>query len=693
MKNNNVSLTIGNTPITFETGYIAKQANGSVILDMNGTVILATVCMTPKAEPEKDFFPLVVDYQERAYAAGKIPGGFFKKEGRPKDAETLTARVIDRTIRPLFPDGMRNGVQVICSVLSSDSKNDPDVQAVNAASAALVISDVPFNGPCGGVRVGMIDNEFIINPTYKQRAESVLDIIVCATKEKIMMLETKADQIPENIIIDGIKFGHEHVKKIIEAQEDLTRQCGRAKADLTYYLPDKNLLTAIKEKSGPVIEQIFNEPDKINKGKLRQDITDKMIEEFRDEENCVTENEIIKAFDKAEKIYIRDKILYSKVRPDGREQHEIRPIDCAVSFLPHTHGSSVFTRGQTQAIGVATLGMKNDTPMIEDLTGISFKKFFLHYAFPPYSVGEVSPLRGSSRREIGHGALAEKAVDVIIPDHDVFPYTIRVNSEITESNGSSSMASVCAATLALMDAGVPVKAPVAGIAMGVVTNDDDYLVLTDIQGAEDHCGDMDFKVAGSRNGITAIQLDMKIQGITYAIIEETLAAAKNARCFILDRIESTISSPREKVAACAPKITVLDIKNEKIGELIGPGGKNIKKITAATEVEIEIDDETNKVSIFTNNEEAMLKAVSMVRNIIDDLEIGRIYDAVVEKVTDFGAFCGVGQKSGLCHVSELSDSFVKNVSDIVKEGDNVKVKVIAIDAQGRIKFSIKQASE
>ena len=684
--------TIGANEIILETGHLAKQANGAVVLDINGTVVLATACMTADAQEEKDFFPLIVDYQERTYAAGKIPGGFFKKEGRPKEAETLTARVVDRSIRPLFPDGMRNGVQVICSVISSDGQNDPDVQAVNAASAALVISDIPFDGPISCVRVGRVDGNFVVNPTHAQREQSDLDVIVSGTKDKVVMIETKAKQLDEATVTQALKFGHEHVRLLIDLQMELKAAAGKEKAKITYFTPAPELVDTVRAKSLPALETIFNEPDKIKTAQLRRQHVDTLVADM--ESDVLPAARIKSAFEVVEKKFIRNKILREKIRPDGRQQTQIRPISASVSMLPRTHGSSLFTRGQTQAMAVATLGTKEDSPLIEDLTGKSYKRFFLHYSFPPYSVGEVAPIRSSSRREIGHGALAEKAVDVVMPGYEKFPYTIRLVSEILESNGSSSMASVCAATMALMDAGVPIEHPVAGIAMGLVTDGDDFIVLTDIQGAEDHSGDMDFKVAGTRNGITAIQLDIKIDGLDYRIIEETLAKARDARLHLLDIMEQAISEPRPVVSQYAPKIVMLDINPDKIGELIGPGGKVIRRIQSEAGVEIEIDDDVNKVTVFSVSQESLDKGVQMVRDIIQDVEIGKTYDAIVRKIMAFGAFCDISSnKSGLVHVSELKEGFVKEVTDVVKEGDQVRVKVIGIDEQGRINLSMRQADK
>jgi len=587
---------------------------------------------------------------------------------------------------------MRNGVQVICSVISSDGQNDPDVQAVNAASTALVISDIPFNGPIACVRVGRIDGTFVVNPTYVQREKSDLDVVVSATKDKVVMIETKAQQVDEATIVEALKFGHKHIRDIIDLQLELKAKAGREKAQLTYFNPAPALIELVREKALADLETVFNEPDKIKTGILRRQLTEKLIAEMESEE--LTATAIKTAFEVVEKKFIRNKILRENIRPDGRQQTQIRPLAASVGLLPRTHGSSLFTRGQTQAMAVATLGTKEDSPMIEDLTGKSYKRFFLHYSFPPYSVGEVAPMRSSSRREIGHGALAEKSVDVVMPGYEEFPYTIRLVSEILESNGSSSMASVCAATMALMDAGVPIKHPVAGIAMGLVTDGDDFIVLTDIQGAEDHSGDMDFKVAGTRNGITAIQLDLKILGIDYRIITETLAKARDARNVILDVIEQTIAQPRTHVSEFAPKIVMLDINPDKIGELIGPGGKVIRRIQSEAGVEIEIDDDANKVTIFSVSKESLDKGVQMVTDIIQDVEIGKTYDAIVRKIMNFGAFCDISSnKSGLVHVSELKEGFVKEVADVVKEGDQVRVKVIGIDEQGRINLSMRQADK
>jgi len=675
--------------IIFETGSLAKQANGAVLLKLKGTVILVSACMDKEAKQDLDFFPLTVDYQEKTYAAGRIPGGFFKKEGRPKDIEIITSRVVDRTIRPLFAQDQRNAVQLVCVVLSSDAENDPDILAINGASCALTISDIPFSGPIGAVRVAKTDQGFIVNPTYKQREESSLDMIVTGNKEKISMIEAKASKENEEVVLEAIKFGHKYIKDLIVAQEKIREEAGKEKAELQLSEVDTQLLNRVKEKVKTSQEEVYGHTDREERQKAKKELLDNLINELESEE--VEPKTIKAAFEKIEKEFVRKKILKEKRRPDGRGPDDLRSIECQVNVLPRTHGSALFSRGQTQSLAVTTLGTTSDEQMIEALEGQTFKHFMLHYSFPPFSVGEVSPLRGPSRREIGHGALAEKALEAVIPSKEEFPYTIRVVSEILESNGSSSMASACAAALSLMDAGVPIEEPIAGVALGLITDRDDYLILTDIAGIEDHCGDMDFKIAGVKEGITAIQLDLKIHGIDYKILQESLSIAKIKRNEILTKMEQALSKPREKVSEFAPKIKHIKVNPEKIGELIGPGGRTIRKIINQTGVNIDIDDEKGLATISAEDEESLRNGIKMVESIIRDPQVGEIYDGKVAKITNFGAFCEIAPgKSGLLHVSEISNNFVKNVSDYLKEGDEVRVIIIGIDEQGRINLSKKQ---
>lgn len=692
MGNSKITASLNNSEIIFETGVIAKQANGAVLIQLKGTAIIVSACMSKEPKEGLDFFPLTVDYQERTYAAGKIPGGFFKREGRPKEIEILSARVIDRSIRPLFPEGMRNSVQIICTAVSSDGENDPDILAINGASSALAISDIPFNGPIAAVRVGKIGSEFVVNPTYAQREESSLDLIISGNKEKVLMIEGQAKEEDEKTVLKAVESAHIEIKKIVDAIEKLKGICGKPKTEVFLKTTNKELSEKIENKAKDIFKEISGYTKKSEREKIKDDFLKKTYEDLETEE--ITRQDIKDAFEKEEKKFMRSYIMENKIRFDKRQPKDIRPISCEVNFLPRTHGSALFTRGQTQSLAVTTLGTTVDEQKIESLEGQYFKHFMLHYSFPPFSVGEVSPLRGPSRREIGHGSLAEKALEINVPSKEKFPYTIRVVSEILESNGSSSMASVCAASLSLMDAGVPIKEPTAGVALGLITKGDSHLILVDIAGIEDHYGDMDFKVAGTKNGITAIQLDLKINGITYAILEEALALAKEARYTILDKMLQALNKPREKVSRFAPKIRYVPIPREKIGEVIGPGGRTIRSIISRTGVTIDIDDEKGRATIAASDEEALNKGIKMVEEIIKDPEVGEIYNATVEKITSFGAFCEIlPGKSGLLHISELASGFVKDVSDYLKEGDIVKVKVIGIDDQGKIKLSKKQADE
>ena len=678
--------------VIFETGRLATQANGAVLVQLKGTVVLTTACMSKEPQQEIDFFPLTVDYQEKTYAAGKIPGGFFKREGKPKDIEILSARVVDRSIRPLFPKGLRNSVQVVCIVLSSDAENDPDILAINGASAALTISDIPFQGPIGAARIGKDSEGFIINPTYNQREKSLLDIIVTANKEKILMIEAKATQEKEEVILEALKFAHAYIQKLIAAQEELKEKIGKEKLSPQLFKLDSEFLNKLKEKSVSFLENLYKKESKEERENLRRTFLEELknAEEFQEIEEETLKNGLTEI----EKEFVRRKILTEKIRPDKRGPHQLRPIWCQVKVLPRTHGSAIFTRGQTQSLAVTTLGTTSDEQLVEALEGQTFKHFMLHYSFPPFSVGEVSPLRAPSRREIGHGALAEKAIEPVIPKKEKFPYTIRVVSEILESNGSSSMASVCAATLSLMDAGVPIEEPVAGIALGLIKEENTHLILVDIAGIEDHSGDMDFKIAGTKKGITAIQLDLKISGIDYKIIEESLSLAKKVRLQILEKMLQVLDKPRKNISEFAPKIKYLKINPEKIGELIGPGGRTIRKIINQTGVAIDINDENGEVTISAENEEALNKGIKMVEEITKELEVGKIYPAKVTRITNFGAFCEIAPgKIGLLHISEISSNFVKNVSDYLKEGDIIQVKITQMDQQGRITLSKKQADE
>jgi len=689
------SLTIpnlGKSPFVLSTGEWAKQANGSVSITYGDTVVLATACMSKEASAGRDFFPLMVEYQEKTYSMGKIPGGFFKKEGRPRDKEILTARLIDRPLRPLFPKGMTNEVQVVTMVLSSDAKNDPDVLAVNAASCALLISDIPFTNPVGAVRVSKVKDNFVVNPTYEERGDSLMDLVVVGTDSKIIMLEGGLDRIAEEEVLGAIKFAHPFIKEIIKVQHELRKKVGKDKKELPLSEVNKELLEAVRGKVGSKLEEAYCLTKKEEKGVFLKGLICLLNEGLVSEESGITEGDISSALHILEEETLRKKILEEEKRPDGRSIADIRAIECIVKALPRTHGSATFTRGQTQSLAVTTLGTSSDEQFIEALEGESTKHFMLHYSFPPFSVGEVKFMRGPSRRDIGHGALAEKSLFPIIPSKEEFPYTIRIVSEILESNGSSSMASVCAGSLSLMDAGIPIKDAVAGIAIGLIAGDKDYKILTDIAGAEDHYGDMDFKVAGTKDGITAIQLDTKIDGLTFKMIEDALERAKEARSFILEKMKESIDLPRRELSEYAPKIRSFEVNPDKIGAIIGPGGKIIKRIQRENNVNIDIDDETSVVSVAAETVEDLERAVKLISSLVKDIEVGEIYEVKVEKIVSFGAFCEIAPgKSGLIHVSELSDEFVKEVEEFLKIGDIIKAKVIGVDPQGKIRLSLKQA--
>jgi polyribonucleotide nucleotidyltransferase len=693
---NSISIpNLGKSELRFSTGVWAKQANGSVCVSCGDTVVLATACMSDNSAPGRDFFPLMVEYQEKTYAMGKIPGGFFKKEGRPKDQEMLNARLIDRPIRPLFPKGMTNEVQIVAMCLSSDAKNDPDILAVNGASCALMISDIPFDEPVGAVRVSKVADELMVNPTYQDRAQSTMDVVVVGTEKRIIMLEAESKQVSEEQVFEAIAFAQPFIKQIIDSQKQLRDKVGKPKKEVTLSVPKKELIEQIRSKVYDALVEIYCLTEKAEKKEKTSQILSSLTDELVSDESEISESDIKSALDSIFEEILRKQILDKEKRPDGRGIMDIRPIDCQVGALPRTHGSAVFTRGQTQALAVVALGTSSDEQRIETLEGETTKHFMLHYMFPPFSVGEVKFMRGPSRRDIGHGALAEKALAQVVPSKDEFPYTIRVVSEILESNGSSSMATTCAASLSMMDAGIPLKQPVAGIAIGLIADEQDenkYKILTDIQGAEDHYGDMDFKVAGTKDGITAIQLDTKIHGLTLAMIKDTLNSAKTARLAILEKMNQAIGAPRDNLSEYAPKIESFEVDPDKIGAIIGPGGKTIKRIQRENNVTVDIDDETNVVSVAAGNSEDLQRAVKLITNLIKDIEVGEVYEVRVEKIVNFGAFCEIAPgKSGLVHVSELSDGFVKEVTDVVKEGDLVTAKVIGVDPQGKIRLSIKQA--
>ena len=681
----------GNNDLILETGKIAKQANGSVTIRYGATVVLVTACMSRQPREGQDFFPLTVECQEKTYAAGKIPGGFFKREGRPSESEILTARLIDRPIRPLFPKGLLNEIQVMAIVLSSDGENDPDVLSVIGASVALSISDIPFDGPLAACRVGRCNNQLILNPTYAQIENSDLDLVVAANRKGIVMLESRAREVSEEIFLEAAKFGFENLQDIIRVEEEFIQKYGKPKVDIKYKKIDPELQKKVEQLSKERLKEVYA----LNKKEEREEAVDLLSKEL---ENTLTAEghlavDIRTALVGVEKEQVRNKILQENVRIDGRGFKDIRPITCEVSVLPRTHGSSIFTRGQTQSLAVTTLGTGDDEQLIEALEGEKYKSFMLHYSFPPFSVGETAPVRGPGRREIGHGALAEKALLTVMPSKEKFPYTIRVVSEILESNGSSSMATVCAATLSLMDAGVPIKDAVGGVALGLIKEDNKTVILTDITGLEDHFGDMDLKVAGTKKGISVVQLDLKIDGIDLDLLRNCLLQAKEAKNLVLAKMEQALAQPRQELSSFAPRIEVIKVNTEKIGELIGPSGKTIKKIIAATGVTIDVQED-GSVLVASNDPAKSKEALGMIKAITEDIQVGTIYLAKVKRIMPFGAFCEIApNKEGLVHVSELADRFVKNVEEVVKLGDEFKVKVIGVDELGRINLSKKQAEE
>lgn len=689
----NVEVPFGNEKIILSTGKLAKQADGAVTVQLGGSVVLVTACASRSVREGIDFFPLMVEYQEKTYAAGRIPGGFFKREGRPSESEILISRLIDRPLRPLFPEGMRNDVQVVALVLSSDGQNDPDILAVIGASAALSISPIPFGGPIGAVRVARVNNEWVVNPTYTQRAACDVDLVVVGNKEKVIMIEGEAKSLGEDVILEGLKLGHKSLLASIEVQEKLMKLCPVKKMEFEDLSVNIGLVNSIKTAFMDRVKKNCQIAGKEERMEAVCKLQEEAIKKFcvENEEEPVCDKDIKAALDVLEKEEIRRLAMEEQRRVDGRKLDELRAIKGEVGVLPRTHGSGLFTRGQTQGLAVTTLGTRADEQLIEALEGKSYKKFMLHYTFPPFSVGEVKPMRGPGRREIGHGALAEKSVKAVMPTSEEFPYTVRVVSEILESNGSSSMATVCAASLSLMDAGVPIKEPVAGIAMGLVHDGSKHLLLTDIAGLEDHHGDMDFKIAGTRTGIVAIQLDLKIHGINFDIIAEVLERSRKARLQVLDKMAEALEKPRTELSAYAPRIINMKIAQDRIGDLIGPGGKNIRKIIELTGVSIDVEDD-GSVLVASTDSEASQRAVDMIKGLTEDAEIGKIYKGKVKRIMNFGAFVEIlPNKEGLVHVSELDDKYVKNVEDVVKLGDEVTVKVISIDELGRVNLSRKQA--
>ena len=681
-------IKLGGKTLTLETGKIARQADGAIIATCGETVVISTVVGAKKVNPETDYFPLQVNYQEKYYAAGKIPGGYFKREARPTESETLISRLIDRPIRPLFPENFRNEVQILPTVLSYDNENEADILSIIASSAALAISGLPFQGPIAASRVGYINDNYVLNPSKEELKESKLDLVVAGTKDAVLMVESEASGLTEKQMLDAVKFGHEKFIPVIQAIESLAKKCSKEswKIEEKDYTELKNKISKELTKD---LEKAFSEKDKKKRSELVSLATEKCKSLFEGDETY-SELEISLQLKNLEKDIVRTKILKSKKRIDGRGLSDVRPIKCEVGVLPRTHGSALFTRGETQALVTTTLGTTEDEQRIESLEGQKRVRFMLHYNFPPFSVGEVGRV-GTGRREVGHGKLAWRALNSLLPEKEKFPYTLRVVSEITESNGSSSMATVCGASLALMDAAVPIAQPVAGIAMGLIKEKKEFSVLSDILGDEDHLGDMDFKVAGTKDGITSLQMDIKITGITFEIMEQALSQAKEGRDHILGEMSKAIKSSRKEVSKYTPKIETVKVDKKDIAAVIGKGGATIREIVELSGAKVDVKD-TGEVTIAAPDEKSRSKAMEMVKNIIAKPEMGKIYKGKVVKIMEFGAFVNfLGKQDGLVHISQLAGKRVSKVSDVVKEGDEVSVKVIGFD-RGKVKLSIKEAS-
>jgi polyribonucleotide nucleotidyltransferase len=692
MTQHNISIPVGALPLQVEIGKIAKQADGAAVVRYGDTVVLATAVFAKEPKENVDFFPLTVDYRENTYAAGRIPGGWFKREGRPTEKEILTSRLIDRPFRPLFPKGFNHETQIIAFVLSADGQNDPDVLAMNAASVALTCSRVPFYSPVGAVRVGRLEGEFVLNPTNAQREKSEIDLIVAGTQDAVVMVEGGAREISERVLLDAIFFGHEAVRRIVAAQKALQREAGFSEKP-EWKSPESypaEVFSQVRMQWEAPMMAAMTLPDKIasyTEIKAVKKAAASVVPETEPERKT----HVARAVDDLVKVLTRETILNHRKRLDGRRFDEVRPITCEVGLLPRTHGSALFTRGETQALVTATLGTSDDAQIIEEYEGESEHTFLLHYNFPPFSVGEAKFLRGPSRRDIGHGNLARRSLSPILPNEEAFPYTVRVVSDILESNGSSSMATVCGGTLALMDAGVPIKAPIAGVAMGLVSDGDRFAILTDIAGQEDHYGDMDFKVAGSHDGITGLQMDIKVKGLRREILEQALEQARAGRLHILGAMAGVLEQPRPNISPYAPRIFTIQIPRDRIRDVIGSGGKTIRSIIESTGCKIDVED-SGKVSIASSDEAAALRAIEIIESLTQEPEIGKVYRGKVRRVEPYGAFVEIlpGQ-DGLVHISELAPYRVRQTTDVVKEGDEVTVKIIAVDPMGKIKLSRKQA--
>ncbi len=684
----NKEIEVGGKKISLETGKIARQADGAIIAQCGETVVLATVVGAKKVNPDMDYFPLSVNYQEKYYAAGKIPGGYFKREARPTESETLISRLIDRPIRPLFPDEFKNEVQLLPTVISYDKENEADILSIIASSAALAISGMPFMGPVGASRVGFIKGEYVLNPSKKELEESKLDLVVAGTKDAVLMVESEANGLTEEEMLNAVKFGHEGFIPIIQMIEDLAKECRKPE-----WTVEKKDLSEIKKKLEEEftedLKKAFSTRDKQDRSNQISEITEKAKKLYEENEDY-TDLDVNSQLKNLEKSIVRTDILKNKNRIDGRGLADVRPIMCEVGILPRVHGSALFTRGETQAIVTTTLGTSDDEQRIESLDGLQKERFMLHYNFPPFSVGETGRI-GTGRREIGHGKLAWRAINSSLPSKESFPYTFRIVSEITESNGSSSMATVCGTSLALMDAGVPIKEPVAGIAMGLIKEGDDFTVLSDILGDEDHLGDMDFKVAGTKDGITSLQMDIKITGITFEIMEQALNQAKDGRIHILGEMNKALSKSRDNVGKHTPKMEKITVDKKDIAAVIGKGGATIREIVEKSGAKVDVNDEGD-VTVAAPDEESRNKAMQMIKDITAKAELNKIYNGKVMKIMEFGAFVNfLGKQDGLVHISELADKRVAKVTDVVKEGDEVKVKVIGFD-RGKVKLSIKQAA-
>ncbi len=682
-------ITLGDKKLRIETGRLAKQAAGECVISYGDTVLLVCVTYKPDADENVDFLPLTVDYRELLFAAGKIPGGFFKREGRPSENEILTSRLIDRPLRPLFPENFRNGIQIIAHLLSSDIEHEADTLGIIGAATTLIISELPFNTPVAAVKVGLQNGEYIINPGVSQQETCELNLIITGTKDSVVMIEGSAKEISEQEVTGAIKFAQSEIERIIEMEEEIREKVGKKKLEFNIPFVDETLFNEIRQALGDDINQVYNFKEMKARAQAEHELIKSTAEKMQEKDENI-EKKVRWVVDDILRKKMREQVLLEKKRIDGRSLKEIRPVSCEIGILPRTHGSAIFTRGQTQSLAVTTLGTASDAQRIDAIYGEESKSFMLHYNFPPFSVGDVRPLRGVGRREIGHGALAERAIIPVLPNDESFPYTVRVVSNILESNGSSSMAAVCGSSLSLMDAGVPIKTAVAGISIGLVKEDNQFELLTDIAGTEDHYGDMDFKIAGTTNGITAIQLDLKTRGVNLDILAQGLDYAKEARMKILEFMNSTIKSPRSEISQYAPKNIVFAVPKAKIGEVIGPGGKTIRKIIADLDVTVDIDDD-GKVTISGIDTHNVEQAQNIIQSIVQDAEVGKTYIGKVKRITNFGAFVEIlPGKDGLVHISKLSRQRVNKVEDIVKVGDEITVKVLEIDNQGRINLIRKE---